>query len=64
MLRTKVGQVKQAGRRRWGCGWSTSRGGCRRLVAIISAKDLEAAGVEQNHESGQGKPADSTEQPT
>jgi len=25
-------------------------------VAIISAKDLEAAGVEQNHENGQGKP--------
>jgi hypothetical protein len=32
-------------------------------VAIISAKDLEAAGVEQNHESGQGKPAASAEQP-
>jgi DNA gyrase subunit A len=49
MLRTKVGQVKQAGRATMGVRVvDLKEGEVVASVAIISAKDLEAAGVEQN----------------
>ncbi len=49
VLRTKVGQVKQAGRATMGVRVvDLKEGEVVASVAIISAKDLEAAGVEQN----------------
>ncbi len=53
MLRTKVGQVKQAGRATMGVRVVDLKDKDEvASVAIISAKDLEAAGVEQNGTGG------------
>jgi DNA gyrase subunit A len=53
MLRTKVGQVKQAGRATMGVRVVDLKDKDEvASVAIISAKDLEAAGVEQNGAGG------------
>jgi DNA gyrase subunit A len=53
MLRTKVGQVKQAGRATMGVRVVDLKDKDEvASVAIISAKDLEAAGVEQNGGGG------------
>jgi DNA gyrase subunit A len=53
MLRTKVGQVKQAGRATMGVRVVDLKDKDEvASVAIISAKDLEAAGVEKNGAGG------------